>query len=244
MNNVSDRQKAYNQFKNIAYYLIIGIVSVLATMFIPMLGSEIGIDWNWPTTTVGWCVWVLTKLIVGVINILIFFCFMEQAKVNVKDDPNYIKANEILHRLKNNKEIKPRSPASWNAKQYLGKGTSIFLTSILSAIGLANAVLTFDLVSFLTYLFTILMGLVFGYLQMRKAESYWTDEYLDYALMLEHDGELANKEAFDTYVEYLEKVFKHMKKEKNKQAFDTYIEYLNKVLNEAKTLNTEGKEEC
>lgn len=51
----------------------------------------------------------------------------------------------------------------------------------MSAIVLAEAILKFDLVQFLVYLFTIGLGVVFGYLTMRKHESYWITEYPAYA---------------------------------------------------------------
>lgn len=40
----------------------------------------------------------------------------------------------------------------------------------------------------LTYLFTIIMGLIFGILQMKRAEEYWTDEFWKYAKMIEEQN--------------------------------------------------------
>jgi len=66
----------------------------------------------------------------------------------------------------------------------------------MSAVGLTQAVLTFDWISMLTYFFTILMGLIFGILQMNQTETFWTTEYWKYAHKLkeERDAELAKKE--------------------------------------------------
>lgn len=146
-----------------------------------MIGSTIGLGWNIPDTTVGWIVWVGSKIIVATLNVLIFHCFMCQAKINVKDNENYKKAREILIGVKL-KEIKPRSPRKWNAEQYGKKGVTIFITSSLAVVALTQAVLRFDYISMLTYLFAIIMGLIFGILQMKTAEEYWTREYLEYAL--------------------------------------------------------------
>ena len=151
-------------------------------MFLPMLGTTVGLSWNIPNTVVGWIVWVVTKLIVAVINILIFHCFMCQAKVNIKDNENYKRAKSILISQKV-KEVQPKSPHKWNLEQYSKKGVTIFIASALSTVALTQALLTFDWVSMLTYLFTIIMGLIFGILQMKTAEEYWTSEYLEYALM-------------------------------------------------------------
>ena len=173
-------------------YIIIGIVSLIALVFLPMLGSTVGLGWNIPNTTVGWTVWVAVKLIVATLNVLIFHCFMQQAKVNVKDNENYKRAREILVKQKE-KEILPKSPNKWNSQQYIKKGSTIFITTGLSTIALTQAILTFDYVSMLTYLFTIVMGLIFGILQMKTAEEYWTDEYLQYALMIEREAALRAK---------------------------------------------------
>ena len=117
---------------------------------------------------------------------------MQQAKVNVKDNENYKRARDILIKQKE-KEILPKSPNKWNSQQYIKKGSTIFITTGLSTIALTQAILSFDYVSMLTYLFTIVMGLIFGILQMKTAEEYWTDEYLQYALMIEREAALRAK---------------------------------------------------
>lgn len=171
-----------DKMKQWLYYVIIGVISFISLVFLPMVGSTIGLSWNVPDTVVGWIVWVVVKLIVSTINILIFYCFMCQAKVNVKDNENYKQAREILFKQKN-KEVNPKSPRKWNTEQYVKKGTTIFITSALSTVALTQAVLSFDYISMLTYLFTILMGLIFGIIQMKTAEEYWTTEFLEYAKM-------------------------------------------------------------
>lgn len=175
-----------DKVKQYLNYIIIGIVSLIALLFLPMLGSTVGLNWNIPNTLVGWIVWVTVKLIVATLNVLTFHCFMQQAKVNVKDNENYKRARDILINQKE-KEVLPKSPNKWNSQQYIKKGTTIFITTGLSTIALTQAILSFDYVSMLTYLFTIVMGLIFGTLQMKTAEEYWTDEYLQYALMKERE---------------------------------------------------------
>ena len=170
-----------NKIKQGMYYIVVGVVSFISLVFLPMIGSTIGLGWNIPDTTVGWIVWVGAKLIVATLNVLIFHCFMCQAKLNVKDNENYLKAREILIDVKL-KEVKPRSPRKWNAEQYGKKGVTIFITSSMTVVALTQAVLSFDYISMLTYLFAIIMGLICGILQMRTAEEYWTREYLEYAL--------------------------------------------------------------
>lgn len=175
------------------YYFIIGIVSMIALCFLPMIGSNVGLGWNLPNTVVGWIVWVTVKIIVAVLNVLIFHCFMLQAIINIKEHEKYQEAREIL-RLTEQKDFTPRSPAAWNKQQYGQKGATIFITTALSTIALTQAMLTFDWMAMLTYLFTIIMGLIFGIMQMKTAEDYWTDEFWQYAQQVKRDMELAEKE--------------------------------------------------
>lgn len=194
-------RKSYTETKNAVverlkqwmYYIIIAVISFIALVFLPMIGSEVGLDWALPKSTVGWVVWVAVKLIVATINVLIFHSFMQQAKINIKDDPNYKKAFDILFTRKN-KEQQPRSPKKWNSQQYGRKGTVIFITTALTTVALTQAILTFDWMAMLTYLFTIVMGLIFGIMAMKNAEEYWTDEFLRYALKVQQEQEKEKKE--------------------------------------------------
>lgn len=167
------------------YYIIIGIVSMIALVFLPMVGSSAGLGMNLPDTVTGWVVWVATKLIVAALNIVIFYCFMQQAKVNVKDNEHFKKANEILEQVSEREQRAPRSPQEWTRKQYGTKGISIFVCTILATISLTQAILTFDYITMLTYLFTIIMGLIFGVIQMKNAEVYWTTEFYQYAVKMQ-----------------------------------------------------------
>lgn len=166
-------------------YAIICVVSIVACFFLPMLGSNVGIENTFPTTKLGWVVWCATKLCIAILNIIIFHSFMQQAKINVSNDPKYIEANDILLHI-DKKEYIPRSPGKYNLQQYGSKGTTIFISSIVSAFALSEAILTFDWVQFLSYVFTVLMGVVFGIIQMRSSEVYWTTEYWKYAKYTEN----------------------------------------------------------
>ena len=176
-----------DKIKLYTYYIIIGVVSLIALVFLPMVGSTVGLGFNVPDTTVGWIVWVAVKLIMATLNVMIFYCFMEQAKVNVQDNEKFVEANKILEKTKDKRAKDPRSPGKWTSQQYGKKGTTIFITTMLATIALTQAILSFDYITMLTYLFTIVMGLIFGVIQMKSAELYWTDEYYKYALMVEKE---------------------------------------------------------
>ena len=176
MNDVINKAKLYT------YYIIIGVVSLIALVFLPMIGSTADMGFKVPDSAVGWVVWIFTRIIVAALNMLIFYCFMEQAKVNVKDDPGYKEALQVLaDTVSNNKERAPRSPEKWQLQQYSRKGVLVFAATLLGTVALTQAILAFDWVTMLTYLFTIIMGIIFGVVQMKSAESYWTEEFVRYA---------------------------------------------------------------
>ena len=183
---LSASNEAREKAKQNMYYILIGIISFISVAFLPMVGSTVGLGWKLPDTPTGWVVWAISRLIVATINVLIFYSFMEQAKLNVAKDPHYIEATEILLKAKKSDHT-PRSPQKWQALQYGKRGTKIFISSALSVVALGQAILSFDWVSMLAYVFTIAMGVVFGVLQMKKAEAYWTDEFYRYALMIKEE---------------------------------------------------------
>ena len=183
---LSASNEAREKAKQNMYYILIGIISFISVAFLPMVGSTVGLGWKLPDTPTGWVVWAISRLIIATINVLIFYSFMEQAKLNVAKDPHYIEATEILLKAKK-ADHTPRSPQKWQALQYGKRGTKIFISSAMSVVALGQAILTFDWVSMLAFIFTIAMGVVFGILQMKKAEAYWTDEFYRYALMIKEE---------------------------------------------------------
>lgn len=175
-----------HKIKDLQYYIIIGVISVVALLFLPMLGSDIGLNFKIPNTVAGWIVYITTKILVATLNILIFHCFVMQGKRNILQNDKYIEALNLLQEIEVEDYI-PRSPQEWHKNVYSRKGVTIFITSILSAFGLTQAILTFDWLSMLTYLFTILLGIIFGIFQMNSEEMYWTDEFYRYAKKVEVD---------------------------------------------------------
>ena len=172
------------KWTNYLYYILIGVLSFISLVFLPMLGSELGMSFNFPTTTAGWFVYITSQLIAAVINVLIFHSFICQAKLNIKDNPNYLRAVELLRSNKEKTYI-PRSLTRFNMKEYGVKGVTIFLGSILATVAIGEAILTYNYVKLISYLLVIIMGIIFGILECKKYEEYYTTEYLDYAEMVE-----------------------------------------------------------
>ena len=162
------------------YYILIGVLSFIALFFLPFFGSEVGMAFTFPTTLAGWVVYITQQALMALVNILIFHSFICQSYVNVKDNPNYQQARDIFH--KDNKEYIPLTLAQFNRKEYGRKGVAIFIGTLLGGFALTQAILTYDYIRMLAYLFTIILGIIFGVYEMKKYEEYLTYEYLQSAL--------------------------------------------------------------
>lgn len=182
MDNIEKIDKFAKLRQNV-YYILIGILSFLVLAFLPMLGSDIDAGWNFPQTTSGWVLWVMTKLAVCTINMLIFHCFIKQGDVNTKKDAERIKAEQMLAILENKKDrpIVPLSPKQFFGREYGKKLPTLIATSVLSLIAFGPALFMFDAVVFCSYLFTVIMAIVFGVLEMKKVEEYYCIDLLKYA---------------------------------------------------------------
>ena len=170
------------------YYVIIGIFTFIVLVFMPMLGSSIDGGLKLPQGKGAWVMFVITRVFIAVTNIIIFYSFMQQAKLNVRNNKEYIEANKILLRVKNKRERKPMSPKKWEASQYLKKGTTLAIGTVFALFSLSQAVLTYKYTDLISYVLLIFLATVFGIFQMKKAEIYWTTEYYRYAKMVEEEN--------------------------------------------------------
>lgn len=182
------RQKINLNFYYIIIFLLSLVVLFVAPMFSPNSNSDAIFGLDVPKTPIGWAIYITIKFFVACVNLLLFHCFVKQARLNIRDNEKYKKACEILQKYLPS-EYHPRSEKEYFRQLYRKKGILIFVTSILSAVVLTNAILAFDLTAFITYAITILMGLVFGVMKMKDVESYWTGEFYDYAINYEKEME-------------------------------------------------------
>ena len=184
------------KFNQYIYYVIICCVSLIAIIVFPLLSSEVGLELDLPDTAMGWVVYIGSALATAIVNMMIFYSFMNQAKINVADNERYKEANKILLDLaiKHPEKSKlPRSPKKWNESEYTKKGITLFIGSCLSCFVFTNAVLTYNLTTLLTYSFTVLFAIFFGIFQMKTAEKYRTDEFYKYAHYCLKIAELEDK---------------------------------------------------
>lgn len=173
------------------YYILIGVISLLSVVVFPILGAG-GTDLSnsvaatFPNTKMGWILWIVVRILIVILNMLIFTLFIQQSKVNVKDEPNYKLANEILVRHKP-KEYRPRSPSRYLSGVYSSKGISLVFTTAASLFAIGNAVINYDLMLLVATVFTVIISISFGIMTMKKCEVYYITEFLDYAKEIERN---------------------------------------------------------
>lgn len=163
------------------YYALIFVLSLICLFFLPMLGTELGMEFLLPNTAIGWIIFVFSNLCAATLNVLMFHFFIKQGKINIKDDPAYLAANKLLQENELTEIQLPLSPHAWHSKQYRNKGITLFVFTVLGTISFGQAILVFNLVKFLSQLITLMFGLVFGFMEMKSTEEYWTVEYPEYA---------------------------------------------------------------
>lgn len=176
------------------YYIIVGVVSFLVLTIFPLIGSTADIGWAFPNDEAGWTLFVVIRVLVASFNVITFYSFIHQGKLNIRNDENYKRAVEILHASKK-RPYRPKSERKWLRQQWLTKGTTIFIGSLVSTVAITQAILMYDWISLISYVVTVIFGIVFGLLQMLKTQDYYTGEYLDYALLMqEKENEKCSKE--------------------------------------------------
>lgn len=163
------------------YYILIGVISFLALAFLPMLGSSQDISWGLPQTSAAWAVWIMSRVAASVLNVLIYHCFIRQGELNTRQNEDRQKAEKMLNKLNKNKEKKPIGPAKFLARQYIRKVPMIAASTFLSLLAFGPALLVFDFVVLIAYLFGVIISIVFGILEMKHVEEYYTVGLLEYA---------------------------------------------------------------
>ena len=165
------------------YYVLIAMASFAALTFLPLLGtgSDVEARWDLPTSQRAWIVFITLRAIISFLNVFIYASFINQGKLNVKDNENYKKANDLLKVIKKGRGYIPRSPLKFKAGEYGWKGVSIFMATAWAMIALDQALLNFSYKALIIYATTVGMAIFFGVFEMKKVEIYWTEEYLDYA---------------------------------------------------------------
>ena len=145
--NVEARKEIRKTLNDSAYFIIIGLISMLAVFIPPLfmgcLSSDIGLAF--PKTLEGWILYGVLNGSTAIANISLLVLFKLQAKKNARTNDNFKKANEILNKLAGKKEVFiPRSPARMDAGDYTKKVIAIIVSTLTASITLTSLILSFD----------------------------------------------------------------------------------------------------
>lgn len=186
------RKKIRAAIGNNAFYIIIGIASLILMFVTPLVAGSLQGDVAiyYPRTASGWVLWSLTNGAAALGNVAILVLFKLQAKRNCRKDENFKRANEIIGQLaREHEEYIPRSPRKMNAKEYASKGTMITLSTVSSFVVVSSIIIKFDVVTLLSSLVSTTVSICVGWVTMLNNEEYWTNEYLLYAEWLKKKKE-------------------------------------------------------
>lgn len=179
------------QIKSKINFIIIGLVSLIGMGIIPFLASSIDADSDediikncFPTTKLGWVMWAIFRGTIIIINIFIFIAFVNQGKMNCKDNVEYQKSEKKWIEIqvwkgKNKKKHEKvyLTPKQHYASVYSKKGLMISIWTFASLFSVTYIVLNWDLITFLSITITIILAMIFGLLSMYKEEYYWLNDF-------------------------------------------------------------------
>lgn len=195
------------------YYALIVLLTLVGIVFLPLIGLDQNgeINLNFPASIMGWIIWAVSKGAICVVNCLIFHFFVLQGKDNIKDNADYIKGLKELNKYRDKDET-IKSPWELERGAYLKKGGTVLISTAMSLFALPSLVLQFSLINFLSVLFSMIMAVSFGAMQMRETEDRWTKdltnyvEYLKQTSMGKEDKPMSiNSERVDKIVEGIER---------------------------------------
>lgn len=184
MNNIDKRIELKESINKYAYYIMILLIALLAVFVPPLCLGAISGDFSlaFPTTPSAWVVWGIVNGSSIIANISILVLFKLQAKKNCLEHPNYIKAVEILDEVsKVNQVYIPRSPGQMDIEEYVKKVIFIILFTLGSFIAISNLIISFDILTLISTLISMITTLIVSWTSMLNNEEYWTKEYLMYA---------------------------------------------------------------
>ena len=198
--DINTRKEIRKTLNDSAYFIIIGLISLLVIFLPPLftgcLAGEIGLAF--PKNAAGWILWCTCNISTAIANISLLVLFKLQAKKNCRRDENFVKANDILHRLAGEKEVFiPRSPHQMNMADYSKKVVAIVFSTLAASITLTSLILSFAWMTLLSCLVSVIISLILGWTTMIRNEEYWCEEYILYAQMVEKKVQEAKEQELE-----------------------------------------------
>jgi hypothetical protein len=176
--NINEKIRYF--FSRYMYGLLVAVIVWIALILMPMFNTEGMIGFNIPDTTIGRIAYFTIRGLVAVLVFMIFVLFDMQGKSNVLDTPEYKEAFDLLNTVET-KEYIPISPRKYRAKTYGMKAITLSITTAFTACIIMEMVLSYNWSLLASYALSILTACINGCIQMKKAEVYWTEEYLRWA---------------------------------------------------------------
>ena len=189
------------------YYALIVLLTLVGIVFLPLIGLDQNgeINFNFPASAMGWIIWAVSKGAICVVNCLIFHFFTLQGKDNIKDNEDYIKGLKELNKYRDRDET-VKSPWELERGAYLKKGGTVLISTAMSLFALPSLVLQFSLINFLSVLFSMIMAVAFGVMQMRDTEDRWTKDLTNYVEYLKQASMGKEGKSVSTDPELVDKI--------------------------------------
>lgn len=185
--NKEKSKKTREFISNSKNAIAVVILSLGATILVPLLGSYLTGQTKFPETIPEWILYFTCALAISICSLFIYLALFNQGKLNVKDEPEYLQAKE-LH-LKNfermNKEIIPIDPFKWEKRQKIQKGIFQTIGIFLGLLGLGLAVLSWNNSEFISACISVVMSIGFGLVKMGDVERIWTEGWLEYEMYVD-----------------------------------------------------------
>lgn len=179
------KERINDTIKQSRYYLVIVIASLVGLVLLPALKvSDGSIGFVFPQTKVEWFIWAFSRVAVIILSIAIYFSFTDQGWLRASRTPEFKQAEQIMIALslvKAEEKKDPINPFKWSKLVKTKKVCTMVVMSITTFIAFGQMILNFDIQTFLSYLVTIGMGLVYGIMQMFDSEDMWSIGYLEFA---------------------------------------------------------------
>lgn len=200
MYNKEKSKKTREFISNSKNGIAVIILSMVAMLLVPLLGSYMTGKTQFPQTVPEWILYFACALAISICSLFIYLALFNQGKMNVKDEPEYLEAKELhLKNFKrmNGKDVIPIDPFLWEKKQKRNKGIWQTIGIFMGLLGLGLAVISWNNSQFISATLSVIMSIAFGLVKMADVERMWTEGWLEYELYIEKKLDLEEQEKIE-----------------------------------------------
>lgn len=221
MYNKEKSKKTREFISNSKNGIAVIILSVIAMFLVPLLGSYLTGQSQFPQTIPEWILYFACALAISICSLFIYLALFNQGKMNVKEEPEYLEAKE-LHlknfKRRNGKDVVPINPFVWEKNQKRRKGFLQTMGIFFGLLGLGLAVITWNTSQFVSATLSVVMSIGFGLVKMADVERMWTEGWLEYELYIQKKldlEELENKANLELSSDNTNKLSDNLKNAEN-----------------------------